>query len=221
MMTTYDELCEATLTADPDVKKVIQQSRLQYDDVARLLNGKNKESIVEQGVYTRKVLVDAVFSLKGVCDNLFQAIMKLSEKNTTSDVDKMVSKFEDMVNTRFDNLAQQISSHSNAGNSQVVNFPALPVVNQETEKHMIIVNEKGNSGGLNEQSWASMVKGTLGDSLKEIPMNRSMLNKSGQGCLYFPNKKAQEDAQSVLEPLFDVISTSKPLKDVLPKATLK
>ena len=43
------------------------------------------------------------------------------------------------------------------------------------------------------------MKGTLQTKLKSIPVNKSLLNKSGQGCLIFPNKQAQEEAQAALE----------------------
>ena len=94
--------------------------------------------------------------------------------------------------------------------------PVLPEVPKE--KHVIVLKDKDNNdANYDEQRWSTVVKGTLKTKLKNVPVNRSLLSKTGQGCLFFPSKKAQEEAQSLLEPLFTVTSSSKPTKDVLPK----
>ena len=215
MMVNDTEIGEAICAIHPDVKNLIQQSRLQYNDAISVLKGKNKETVVEQGIHTRKVLAETVFSLKDVCDNLFDAVLKLAGKDASSDVDRIVSKFTDIVDTRFTDLAQQISTYGMQPN---VGFP--PLADQRKEKHVILVKEKNSTKVYNEQTWSNVVKGTIESSLKEIPVNRSVLNKSGQGCLFFPNKKAQEDAQSALQSLFDCTTSSKPSKDIMPKVKI-
>ena len=200
----------ASRNMDADVKNEILQSHLQYSDATRVFGDKSKSDVVEKGTYTRKILGDAVFSLRSVCDQLFKVVLKLSENQSGSDVERMAKKVEDMFNTRFDNFTQQISP-----TRPDTNIPAA--TNLQKEKHVIVIKDKNSDAKYNAQTWSTVVKGSLESQLKEIPVNRSLLNKAGAGCLFFPNKKAQEDAQSVLEPLYNVETSTTPVKDILPK----
>ena len=87
----------------------------------------------------------------------------------------------------------------------------------DKEKHVIILNEKDSDAKFDQTTWATVVKGTLNDQLKSIPVDKSLLNKSGKGCLFFPNKQAQNEAKAILEPLFDVTVDSRLKKSVMPK----
>lgn len=197
---------------DHNLRNLVKQCRMQYNDATSVFNDKAKATVIKEGsAFTRKILVDTVFSLRTVCDQLFDFTLKMAEEQSNSDLERISSKLNDVMNNRFNELAQQLKVSGN-----VVN-PVSEVQEVQKEKHVIVVKEKHGSEKYNEQSWSTVVKGTLEDKLKDVPVNRSLLNKAGQGCLFFPNKKAQEQAQSVLEPLFHVTSSSMPLKNVLPK----
>ena len=106
-----DALNEALSSMDPQVKKLVQDSKLQYDDANSILRDKSKDAVLDQSIYTRKVLVDTIFSLKTVCDDLFNAVFKIADKGSSSspDMNMVLSKVEEMMNARFENLSQQLS----------------------------------------------------------------------------------------------------------------
>ena len=159
-------------------------------------------------------MVDTVFSLNEVCENLFNIVLKLAGKNVSFGI--LIEKFENVVKSSFNNFSEEMNSKlqvTNQGNAE--NNVAAPI---ETEKHIIVLKDKADEGKkFSTQSWSNVVKDTLNTELKEIPVEKSLLNKDGHGCLFFPNKTAQNEAKAVLEPLFSVTSDSRPKKSVMPK----
>ena len=53
--------------------------------------------------------------------------------------------------------------------------------------------------------------------MKNIPVQKSLVTKSGQGCLIFPTKQDQEQAQSVLEEEYKLSLSTKKQQTLLPK----
>ena len=212
MMANFEEeFAKKCYVLDPAVRDLIKQSRLQYNDATSVLNDKAKVAVEK---YNKKALTDTVFSLKTVCDQLFDVVLKVTVDQTNTDVERLANKLQDVMNNRFAELTEKISNKVPSSDT-ALDLPVSPDVPKE--KHVIILKDKDGALKYNEQKWSTIVKGTLESKLKDVPVNRSLLSKTGQGCLFFPNKKAQEEAKSLLEPLFKVTSSSKPAKDVLPK----
>ena len=62
-----------------------------------------------------------------------------------------------------------------------------------------------------------MVKSTISNKLKNVPVQKSVVTKSGQGCIFFPTKDDQAQAQSILQDDFKVSSSTNKVKFLLPK----
>ena len=44
-----------------------------------------------------------------------------------------------------------------------------------------------------------MVSKSISKKLKGIPVDKTVVNKDGKGCMYFPSKVAQEKAKEALD----------------------
>ena len=118
---------------------------------------------------------------------------------------------------KFDNILQRLPQASNDNMMPLSTSADDNVAVDDKEKHVIVLNEKDSDAKFDQTTWSTVVKGTLNDQLKSIPVDKSLLNKSGKGCLFFPNKQARNEAKAILEPLFDVTVDSRPRKNVMPK----
>ena len=54
------------------------QSRILFDDALSILPGKTKAEVYDKGANTRSLMIDAIFSLKEVCESLFGAVIDIS-----------------------------------------------------------------------------------------------------------------------------------------------
>lgn len=228
-----EEFASKCSILDSAVKDLINQSRSQYNDATCLVAEKGKAAVELK--YTKKVLVDTVFSLKTVCDQLFDATLKIIEKQSNLDVDRLANgnndnsrlnevtnrldKFEDFVKNKFETLLKCMPQSCNDDNDDFpqLNTESTSTVVDNKNKHVIVLKEKDSDAKYDSASWSTVVKNTIQKQLKHIPVDRSVLSKSGDGCLFFPNKQAQEEAKTALQPLFDLTSDSRPRKGVMPK----
>ena len=72
-----------------------------------------------------------------------------------------------------------------------------------------------------ENTWSKVVKSSLHGKLKSIPIQKTLVTKAGQGCLFFPSKDDQVKAKSVLEQDFKLSLSTKKKKTLLPKLKIK
>ena len=186
-----------------------------YNDIVEEfgLNGKTQAQLISNGsAFKRDLLAEALVSVLDICNQTFE----LFEKNmsTPNTVDDIVTKVKDAIGTLVPSLVTDIIKQNVSNKSEV---PTAPVPGNH-DKHVIVLKDKDNdSTKFNERTWSNVVNGTLNTELQRIPVNRSVLNKDGHGCLFFPSKEAQAQAKSALEPLFNVTANSKPAKRVMPK----
>ena len=126
-----------------------------------------------------------------------------------------MKKFENIVNNSFDNFATKFQKNSEYCKSVPLNVESRKL---EKEKHMIGINGKGDDDQrFNQKSWSTVVKSTVSSELKNIPIEKSLLSKEGNGCLFFPNKDSQMKAQDILQPYFKVEAVTKTRKPIMPK----
>ena len=84
----------------------------------------------------------------------------------------------------------------------------------------VALSKNGSKLGVSivyQQTWSSVVKNTVCGELKSIPVEKSLLSKEGNGCLFFPNKESQLKAQNILQPHFKVEGVTKARKSIMPK----
>ena len=197
---------------ESELKKKILQCHTQYEDAIALFAGKTKGEVYEKGSNTRSIMVDAIFSLKDVCATLFDAVVDMSSKQQATDDGNLLKRFENILTNSFDNFATKFQCNKS---ENVICEPVHQSKNKE--KHVIVLNGKQGEKKFNEQSWADAVKNTVSNELKSIPVERSVLSKEGNGCLFFPDKESQVQAQNVLNSHFAVEAVTKTQKTILPK----
>ena len=202
---------------DEKLSKKILDSLNQYQDALMSYDGKDKDAVLAKGCYKRENLIDSMFSLKEVCENMFCAIDEVL--NTGGLGVSMTDKFSKMLEASLNKITDKmISKVSNAS----VSDEKLPVaVGQcctNTEKHVVILEDKDDeANGFSVSTWNEVVKKKLSKSLKNVPIEKSVLSKQGKGCLILPTKDAQQKAKIALENDFCVSVESKPKKNILPK----
>ena len=112
-------------------------------------------------------------------------------------------------------LNRLVADVLNVGSNNV----SKPVQNEE--RHAILLENKGDEDGESEaydqQSWVNVVKSSISGKLKHVPVKRSLVTKSGQGCIIFPTKGDQEQAEALLKDDFNVSVSTKKSKPLLPK----
>ena len=86
----------------------------------------------------------------------------------------------------------------------------------KTDKHVLIVEE--NKGCFLEENWSTVVKKKVANNLKSVPVQKAILSKKGQGCIFLPTKKVRNEAIAALKNDFKVTTGSLPvLKKMKPK----
>ena len=205
--------------------KKLKQS---YEDVMKTfnLNGKTVDQVAGNGTYRRDVLSEALVAMADLCGktldlyenknmtlcNVDDVVLKVKNAIGTDIVEKVKNVINEVVPSLVTNALKDI------GTPDICSLSSQVLDNiEDKERHVIVVKEKDANTKFDEKSWSQAVKGTLQTELKKIPVNKSLLNKAGQGCLFFPNREAQAEAKLALEPLFDLTTESRPRKRVMPK----
>ena len=169
-------------------------------DASHNFRGKSKESIIKNSTYDRKMLLDTVISLIGIADGL----VVLNACDTP--LDKLVELFADKTETMMKNLMQD------AGLGK-------PVVNenQDIAKQHVLVVQNDSEDKFSSESWSSVVKEKISDKLKDIPVNKTLLNNDGKGCIFLPNESALVEADNMLSSELSVTKSTKVPAVLLPK----
>ena len=189
----------------------------QYLEATSYVRGNTKTAIMSQSSINKKEnLADAVVSLQEVCGSLFNIVLKLSSVSSTSlshDIAlKCAEKFQQLI-------APSVSKINHPINNELA--PDALQSKPESIKHAVIVeNAIGDDvEAFDESSWKEVVKHSMAKKLKSIPVEKTVLTKSGKGCIILPDKNTQDKALDLLRSETDikVTANSKPKRTVLPK----
>ena len=202
------------LESKMDDGKEFRRLKQCFEDVVVSHNIKGKTHFQLEKGYKRETLAEALVKVMDIC----QQTMNLHEKAISLPclADDIISKVKDEIATMVPNLVSEVIKQgtlTTSTNDEMAN----PQVSVNNDRHVIVLKDKDDASKFNEQSWSEVVQGTISPELKKIPVNKSVLNKEGHGCLFFPNKEAQADAKAALEPLFKVTTDNAPKKKVMPK----
>ena len=77
------------------------------------------------------------------------------------------------------------------------------------DKHIVVV--ENHEGNFFEDSWATVVKNKMSSKLKSVPVHKTVLNKKGQGCIFFPSEKEKHKAIEVLKSDFNPFNINVPI----------
>lgn len=188
-----------------DEYKRLKQS---FKDVLTTFNIEGKtQAQLNTGTYKKELLAEALVSLSDICEKA----LNLYENHNAQDqvVDKIALKVQDVITKMVPTIVADALKVDKSTNAK----PA-----QNEEKHAILLENKDeNADKYNNNSWVEVVRSSISGKLKNIPVQRSLVTKSGQGCLLFPTKDDQEQAQKILENDFNISISTKKKKQLLPK----
>lgn len=197
-----------------DIDVRLAAAKAKMEDTLKIYSGKTMEIVIGNSSYKRDILAESVYSLKDVAENLYSIVMQIKKDDALSKCNKLMDEMNVLKQSLPEIIRNTVASTIKPISEAV---SPIPLNVEDKQRHVIMVQDKTLNVKFDETSWSTVVKGTLKEKLKSIPIDRSLVTKKGQGCLFFPNKQAQEKAKSALEPHYEITSTSRPQKTVMPK----
>ena len=184
-------------TIDNDELTKLKQT---FNDVTTSLNLQGKTPTqLNSSTYKKEVLAEALITVVDVCQN---ALNLLDRKNNPQDVvDQIANKVQNVIAKMVPELVADVLKKD-------VNMVTKENI-QEKEKHVIILENKEDSESkFDKSTWSQVVKSNISNKLKNVPVQKSVVTKSGQGCIFFPTKDDQAHAQFILQDDFKVSSST-------------
>ena len=182
----------------------IDSISLMYNDIIHNLKGKEKKTILKNSAFDRNMLIESVLSLMEVCEKLLK-IHDVNQKNAEQLADVFANKTETMIK-------QLLLNKSDACNE----IPELP--KECMKQHVLVIDNETDDGEIfSTQSWSNVVKNTISNKLKNIPVSKVALNKQGKGCIFLPSENALSEANLALQSDFSVSQSIRKTNDILPK----
>ena len=90
------------------------------------------------------------------------------------------------------------------------------------EKHVVLLEQHtpisdGTKQPFTQKEWSDVVKNDISGRLQHVPITKSVLTKEGKGCVFVPNKEAQDQVKAALEDNYTVTANTNNQKKLLPK----
>ena len=185
------------------------------NDTLRIYNGKTKEVIMSNGTqYKRDRLVDTVFSLKTLSEELMEVVDEMVSKDTTGKCYDMLNQLNVLICDTMPGIMK--STYASMLNEEKEKSAKSEIVpNVEKEKHVVIVEDKDQKA-FDENGWVE-VKSKISDKLKDVPVKKATVTKNGHGYIVFPDKNSQKKAETVLKEDYKVTVSTKKQEKLLPK----
>ena len=137
-------------------------------DASHGFRGKSKESISNNSSYKKNLLVDTVFSLIEIADNLVNTV-----ERENSYIDKLAEKFTAKTEGM---LSKLIEKNNNDAKRSECTEPS----NSERESHVLIIkNPEANNKSFSNETWSNAVKSNISKKLDKIPVKKVLLNSKG------------------------------------------
>ena len=182
-----------------------------FNDVTTAFNLQGKTlTQLNSSAYKKDVLAEALITVVDVCQN---ALNLLDKKNNPQDVvNQIANKVQNVISKMVPQLvADVLKKDENTVTKENIQ-------EKEKEKHVIILENKEDAESkYDKNTWSQVVKSSISNKLKNVPVQKSVVTKSGQGCIFFPTKDDQAHAQSILQDDFKVSSSTNKMKFLLPK----
>ena len=175
----------------------------QYNDTIKLFKNKTKETIMRTSSYDRKMLVETVFSLIEISENI------LKTPNTypsTEDVAEACAK-----KTR--EMLEGILPKGSNPNTEPRKIPQR----SPDERVLLVENGETEDGNFTEEKWTEVVNRKISKKLKDVPVVKNVVNKSGKGCLILPSDDSLKKAQNALQEDFNVTTQERKVNKIMPR----
>ena len=179
-----------------------------FNDLCTTFNIEGKTTAqLNTGAYKKELLAEAIVKMSEMCQKAFSLYEGKSQ--STQVADQIAQKVQDVITNMVPAL---VADAINVGNKDT----SKPTQNEE--RHAILLEDKNDEAEkYNDGSWVDVVRSSISGKLKHVPVKRSLVTKSGQGCIIFPSKNDQEQAEALLKDDFKVTASTKQSKPLLPK----
>ena len=213
---------ENGMLVPPDDVKALKTVVVEvHDEVKRvndvLLKGKTMKGLTDNSNFTRNILIDAIECLRNVSYKLLENTGKMIDglkpvppSNTEA---VSVNEIENVVKTMIPQVVKLTIDAMKEQDKEL-----LKDTNTDDEKHVVIIEDKQDTGKIfTKDQWSDVVKQSVTNKLKTVPVSKAVLTKEGKVCLIVPTKEAQNNAKTNLENEFNVTTNSSKIKQLLPK----
>ena len=181
-----------------------------FNDVTSTFNLQGKTlAQLNTSAYKKEVLAEALITVIDIYQNTINLIEK--DNNPQDVVERIANKVQNAIAKMVPELVANVLKKDENTTTKEENI-------QDREKHVIILENKDDTEEkYDDSTWTQVVKRSISKKLKNIPVQKSVVTKSGQGCLFFPTKDDQAQAHSILQDEFKVSSSTNKVKLLLPK----
>ena len=181
----------------------IDQIKCKLLDASHNFRGKTRESILKNSTYDRKMLIETIYSLIDIADKLLD-----SNNSENLKIEKIAKTFTEKTET----LIKELIMKSDAGKTNNADEKNSPI-----EKHVLLVDNTDEDDKFSDESWTQVVKNSISKKLKKVPVNKTVLNKDGKGCIFLPDETSLNEAKQVLSSDYSVSKSNKKPNQLLPK----
>ena len=171
----------------------------QYNDTIKVFKNKTKDSVIRTGSYDRKMLIETVFSLMNISENLLNA--------TYPSADVIAQACAVKTEQVLENFLPKCSS------------PVTKKIPQRSpdERVLIVENSEADDGNFTNEKWTDVVNRKISKKLKNIPVVKNVVNRSGKGCLILPSEDSLNEAKNALQDDFNVKTQEKKVNKIMPR----
>ena len=173
-------------------------------DASHNFRGKSKETILKNGSFDRKMLVDTALSLIKICDDLV-------ERNScnTPNLDSIVDMFANKTETLMRRVVEEAGLiKTNQTENKIVG-----------KKHVLVV-QNDDEDKFSSEKWSDVVKNKISDKLKNVPVDKTLLTNDGKGCIFLPDEAALQEANIKLSSDLSVSKSTRSPTKILPKLSI-
>ena len=206
----------------------IPSLKKKFDDAVSPFKGKEKENIQKNGSFDRKMLIETVFALIDVCENAFdvqtqqscnteniaeacaertEAVLRKFMEKTTTQTEKCAERTESVLRK----FLVKTSSPTDTANA------ASKMRDSDVSHVLVVENKDSDSERYTSATWSDVVRSSISNKLKDVPVSNTIVNRQGQGCIFLPSEKACADAKKALDSDFKLSATEKNSNKLWPK----
>ena len=176
----------------------------QFNDSTKVFKNKSKDSVTKTSSYDRKMLIETVYSLMEICENLL--------KGPSPSVDEIANacmqKTKEVLVEILPKLINPDTDNKNVSRKTPISAD---------ERVLIVENSSSEGGTFTNESWTEVVNRKISKKLKNIPVVRNVVNKNGKGCLILPSEETLNHAKTALEDEFTVQHQERKINTLMPR----
>ena len=174
----------------------------QYNDTISPYKDKTIDSLRSGGsAFTRDTLIKTVFSLMEISKKLIESTCPSTEDVAEACALKTRSILEELLPKCY-----------NSGTE-------TKIITQRSPDERVLLVENGDTedGNFTNEKWSEVAKRNISKKLKNVPVVKNVVSKSGKGCLILPSEDALNKAKNALKNDFTVKTQERKINKIMPR----